>query len=85
MKRRFRFIRCIWHDTVDMLMWFVVIGMFVYSLFGNDVSKFLFVLIFYIYYFMFRKFTFWQDRAKMYRYIKSLAKNPEDVLAEEDL
>ena len=85
MKRRFRFVRCIWHDVVDLLMLASTIGLFVYSFFGHDVSRFLWVLIFYIYYFMYRKFTFWQDRAKMYRYIKSLAKSPESVLAEDDL
>lgn len=84
-KSRLRFIRCIWHDKVDMLMWFVTIGMFIASWFYPNTGKFLWVLIFFIYYFMYRKFTFWQERAKYYRYIKSLGESPEEALEQEDL
>ena len=84
-KNRLRFIRCIWHDGVDMLMWLVIIGMFLYHIItGVDVSKFLFVLIFYVYYFMYRKFTFWQDRRKMYEHLKDIGEDADEIIKKED-
>ena len=84
-KRRLRFLRCILHDKVDMLMWLVVIGLFVYSRFWHvDVSDFLFVMIFYVYYAMYRRFTFWQDRKKMYLELKKMGFNVDWLLQTED-
>ena len=94
-KNRLRFIRCIWHDKVDMLMWLVIIGLFVYSLIVSpyemsekfdigDVSPFLFVIIFYVYYFMYRKFTFWQDRIKMYEHLKDIGEDADEIIKKED-
>jgi len=85
-KSKLRFIRCLWHDKVDLLIWLVTVGMFVgFFFFRKDTNGFLFLLIFYIYYALYRIFTFWQDREKMYRYIESLGKNPFDILYEEDI
>ena len=84
-KRRLRFIRCIFHNTVDTIIWLVVIGLFVYSrITGSDVSPFLFVLIFYIYFFMFRKVTFWQQNMKMRRYLKSISQDPDIIINKYD-
>lgn len=84
-KRKWRFIRCIWSDKVDTIMWLVVIGLFVYSrITGSDVSPFLFVLIFYIYYFMFRKVTFWQQNMKMRKYLESISQDPDVIINKYD-
>jgi len=67
-KRKFRFARCILHDKVDMLMWLAILGLFIYSqVTHTDVSGFLILLFLYVYYAMYRRFTFWQDRRKMYQ------------------
>jgi len=84
-KNKLRFIRCIWHDIVDMLMWLSIIGLFTYHLVsGEDVSKFLWVMIFYVYYFMYRKFTFWQDRRKMWEHLKESGTDVDSILQKDD-
>lgn len=76
-----RFIRYIYRDIVDMLMWLVTIGMLVaYFGFNKDTNGFLWVLIFYIYYAMFRLGTFWETRKIFYERLKELGENPEDLL-----
>ena len=84
-KSNWRFIRCIWHDKVDLIMWLVIIGIFIYHIFWKvDVSKFLFMMIFYVYYFMYRKFTFWQDRRKMYQELKNRNADVDFILNSKD-
>lgn len=94
-KSKWRWVRCIWHDTVDLLMWLVTIGLFVFSLIKSpypvserwtigDVSPFLFVLVFYIYYFMYRKFTFWQDRRKFFVHLLKNNQDPHSILDKYD-
>ena len=84
-KRKIRFLRCIFHDKVDTIMWLVILGLFIYSqISGTDVSEFLIVLFFYVYYFMYRKFTFWQDRRKMYQELKNQGFAVDWLLETED-
>ena len=82
-----RIYRCLWRDKVDLLFWAAIIGFFVGSLFGHDVSKVLWVVVFYLYYAMYRRETFWQDRAKMYKYLKDEihCKNPDEIISQEDI
>jgi len=84
-KRKWRFLRCIWHDKVDTLMWLTIIGLLIFRFVtGEDVSQFLFVLMFYVYYFMYRKFTFWQDRKKFWQYLKDIGENVDNILEKDD-
>jgi len=83
--RKWRFIRCIWSDKVDLIMWLVIIGLFVYSrITDTDVSPFLFVLTFYVYYFMFRKTTFQQRCIKYERFLKGISQDPDIILNKYD-
>jgi len=84
-KIKWRFIRCIWHDKVDLMIWLLTGAGFVYSQFGNDVSGGLFLLFGYIYYMMYRKVTFWQDRAKMYAELRKYLVDVDEVISREDL
>ncbi len=81
-KRKWRFIRCIWNDGVDTMMWLSVISFFLYSqLTGTYVSGLLWVVIGFVYYLMLRKTTFWQQKQKFYKYLKDRGVNPKkDIL-----
>jgi len=84
-KRKWRFIRCIWNDKVDTMMWLVIAGLFVYSrITDTDVSPFLFVVFFYVYYFMYRKTTFWQQSWKMKNYLKKIGIDSDSIINNTD-
>jgi hypothetical protein len=80
-----RIYRCLWRDKVDLLFWAVNIFLFIYSLYGHDVSKFLWVNIFYLYNAMYRRETFWQDRFKLWNYLKKRGINPDPILGQDDV
>jgi len=76
-----RVIRYLYRDIVDLLMWLVTIGMLVtHFVTGKDVSGFLWILIFYVFYAMFRLGTFWETRKIFYDRLKELGENPEKLL-----
>lgn len=95
-KRKWRFIRCIWMDKVDLGFWLVTIGLFVQYLvrFGWDhmaytseqgiPTGFLFLVIFYFYFAMFRRGTFAQQNYKFRKYLDKCNINPEDILKKFD-
>ena len=74
-------IRYLYRDIVDLLMWVVTVGMLVaYLGFGWDTNGWLWVLVFYMYYAMFRLGTFWETRKIFYERLKELGEIPEDLL-----
>ncbi len=87
MKRKWRFVRCIWRDMVDLFMWLVFIGFFLaHVLTDIDVSKILFVVIGYVYYAMFRRETFWQRWQKLRRHmIMQDKRNPDTIIWGDDI
>ena len=80
-----RIYRCLWRDKVDLLFWAANIFLFIYSLLGHDVSKFLWVNIFYLYHAMYRRETFWQDRYKFWKYLKNMGINTDAILGQDDV
>lgn len=81
-----RLYKCLWRDKVDLLFWLAIIFFFVYSqVKGKDVSGLLVVVIFYLYNAMIRLNHYWQDRAKMFNFLKKHGYNIDDVLDQEDL
>ena len=81
-----RLYKCLWRDKVDMLFWLAIIFFFVYSqVRDKDVSGLLVVVIFYLYNVMIRLNHYWQDRAKMFRFLKKKGYNIDLILEQEDL
>ena len=84
-KEKFRLLRCIWLDIVDLGFWLVTIGLFVQYLirFGWEhmanasrigiPTGFLALVIFYFYFAMYRRTTFAQERYKFKKYIEDKA------------
>jgi len=86
MKFNKRLYKCLWRDKVDLLFWLAIIFFFVYSQVDNhDVSGVLVVVAFYIYNVMIRLNHYWQDRAKMFKYLQSRGINVNVILDQKDL
>ena len=89
MKKRCRFIQCIWRDKVDLMFWLALIFVYVYyhRIQGEDISKALVLVIFYFYYAMYRRETFWQRWQKLRRYMKNRCEgeqNPDTIILIKD-
>lgn len=81
-----RLYKCLWRDKVDLLFWLAIIFFFVYSqVQSKDISGLLVVVIFYIYNGMIRLNHYWQDRAKMHRYLVNMGINVNAILDQEDM
>ena len=84
-KRKLRFVRCLWHDGVDFIMFLVIIGLFVYSrVTGTDVSNVLALLILYVYFAAYRRFILWQERRIFMDVLEQMGKDPEELIANND-
>jgi len=84
-KRKLRFIRCLWHDGVDFIMFLVIIGLFAYSqITGTNVSPFLAVLILYVYFATYRRFILWQERRIFIDVLESIVEDPAEIIANHD-
>lgn len=81
-----RLYKCLWRDKVDLLFWLAIIFFFVLSqVAGKNVSGLLVVVVFYLYNAMYRLNHYWQDRAKMFRYLQKEGINIDEILDEDDL